>query len=383
MNLSARFFTSISDIPRDHWQQLFKNHSLFIQYQYLLSLEQSQCVSADTGWIANHLIIYDQETPIAGLPLYVKMHSYGEYMFDWNWAAAYQQRQMEYYPKLLSAIPFTPVSGTRLAFAENTKLSRNLIIETLIEVLKQRLDAFDASNFQCLFIDKDSSDELEQYQVVQRNDVLFQWFNQDYKTFDDFLGKLTARKRKSIKKERKVLSQQQLKYQWIENAEITPTHWQLFYQCYRQTYLKRSGHQGYLNLQFFQSLSENLAENCRLLMVSKDGQTIASALFFEHAGTLYGRYWGALAQIPGLHFEVCYYQGIEYCIEHGLQKFDAGVQGEHKLNRGFVPVLSYGNYLLAESPFKAAIEDVIKRENNHYRHLLDSGALDTAYRKED
>ncbi|WP_394176031.1 GNAT family N-acetyltransferase [Thalassotalea litorea] len=381
--LTARFYASINDISRAHWQSLFQGMSLFCQYDYLLSLENSHCVGGDTGWIVNHLIMFDNDTPVAGMPIYLKMHSYGEYMFDWNWAAAYQQQQISYYPKLLSAIPFTPVTGQRLAIVPNLKVSAADIIKGIKATLNQQLQRFDASNFQCLFNDKAQSDELDSHGLVQRQDIQFHWFNQHYGSFDDFLGKLTARKRKSIKKERLALQTLGLNYRWLSASEITSEQWQFFYQCYRQTYLKRSGHPGYLNLEFFLSVAKTLNQYCRLLIVYDSDKAIASALFFVQENTLYGRYWGAMREVPGLHFEACYYQGIEYCIANKLSKFDAGVQGEHKLNRGFVPVISYGNYLLADSPFKNAILDVIRRENQHFQALLASKSLDSAYRQED
>ncbi|TLU61620.1 GNAT family N-acetyltransferase [Thalassotalea litorea] len=381
--LTAKFFSSFIDIPREHWQSLFKDLSLFCQYDYLLCLERSLCVGAESGWIPNHLVLYQQDTPVAAMPLYLKMHSYGEYMFDWNWAAAYQQQQVRYYPKLLSAIPFTPVTGQRLAVLDSANLAAADIVSALKSALTLQLKKFDASNFQCLFNEKQQSDDFAKQGLAQRQDIQFHWFNHEYLSFADFVAKLTARKRKSIHKERRALQAYGLEFRWLDGEQINNSDWQLFYRCYRQTYRKRSGHDGYLNLDFFLSLSKFLAENCRLLVVYDGERAIASALFFVHQNTLYGRYWGALEDIPGLHFEACYYQGIEYCIANQLARFDAGVQGEHKLNRGFEPVISYGNYLLADSPFKQAILDVIRRENVHYQTLLASNTLDSAYRKDD
>ncbi|TKB44539.1 GNAT family N-acetyltransferase [Thalassotalea mangrovi] len=379
--LTASFHRSIEEVPRQQWQRLFAGQSLFCQYDYLLCLERGGCIDGDSGWLSHHLVVRFDQQIIAAMPLYVKMHSYGEYMFDWSWAAAYQQRQLDYYPKLVSAIPFTPVTGARLALCADCNIAEDELLASIAKVLRQRLETLKASNLQCLFIDQETCEQLARHGFEARIDIQFQWFNQGYGDFDDFLARLTARKRKNIRKERNQLARENLEYSWIEGAMIEDNDWQFFYQCYRQTYLKRSGHQGYLTLDFFRFLSQQLPGECRLLMVRRSGKPVASALFFVHQQALFGRYWGAVEDIVGLHFEACYYQGIEYCIANRLQRFDAGVQGEHKLNRGFIATTTYGSYLLAESAFKPAIIDVIARENEHLQKLMQSGVLNSAYRQ--
>ncbi|WNC69795.1 GNAT family N-acetyltransferase [Thalassotalea nanhaiensis] len=370
---TATFATQISQVNKQHWQAIFHDNYPFYQYPFLHALEQSGAVSSSSGWQPQHLLIHKGNTLIAAMPCYLKKHSYGEYMFDWSWANAYQAHGIAYYPKLLSAIPFTPATGKRIGIhPEFEKFSQSLFA-LIVKVLTQTLEQVEASNFQCLFLDKATSDSLAKLGLIQRTDVQYHWLNKGYSSFSDFLSWMTARKRKMIKKERQNLVQHKLSFVWCNGKDITKQDWSSFYSCYQQTYLKRSGHQGYLNLTFFSSLSEQCADSTLLLKVINDKQeVVASSLFFKSETHLYGRYWGCMKEHEFLHFEACYYQGIEYCIKHNLQCFDAGAQGEHKLARGFEPVKLYGNYLIPQPNFKQAIADFIEKEQRYHNDYMQS-----------
>ncbi|WNC71047.1 GNAT family N-acetyltransferase [Thalassotalea psychrophila] len=372
---TATFATQISHVNKQHWQAIFHDSYPFYQYPFLHALEQSGAVSSASGWQPQHLLIHRENTLIAAMPCYLKQHSYGEYMFDWSWADAYQAHGISYYPKLLSAIPFTPATGKRIGIHPDFEQFSQKILALIVGVLEQTLDQIEASNFQCLFLDKTTSDSLAKLGLIQRTDVQYHWLNKGYLSFSDFLSRMTARKRKMIKKERQNLVQHKLNFVWCNGEHITKQDWSSFYSCYQQTYLKRSGHQGYLNLEFFTLLSEQCADSTLLLKVINDKQeVVASSLFFKSDTHLYGRYWGCIQEHEFLHFEACYYQGIEYCIKHNLQCFDAGAQGEHKLARGFEPVKLYGNYLIPLPNFKHAIADFIEKEQRYHNEYMQSAS---------
>jgi uncharacterized protein len=399
MKFTVDFVTQISQIDEKHWQDTFASANPFIQYHYLLSLETSQCVSSVTGWQPMHVKVSldgdpAEQQPVALMPLYLKSHSYGEYMFDWSWAEAYKNHGIDYYPKLISAVPFSPVSGTRLAVAKLYTNYRSEILHSITSALTALADKLSVSNIQCLFhqysdremfdtcnalileeeLETVSSSANNPVQWHTREDVQFHWFNKGYTSFDDFLTHLNSRKRKAIRKERLKVSNQGIHFEKVSGSELKPKHWQQFIKFYQMTYLKRSGHLGYLNLDCFQRWSAGLGKQLTLVLANKkqeniDGttnnETIAAALFFHDQDNLYGRYWGCLEEYDFLHFEACYYQGIELAIEKGLSCFNAGAQGEHKVARGFEPVVTHGSYLFTSTVFQEAIVDFLARERRY------------------
>ncbi|NMP17777.1 GNAT family N-acetyltransferase [Thalassotalea sp. Y01] len=374
------FVDSLSKVDKQQWQALFADNP-FCHCEFLLSLEQ-HCLGQGSGWYPQHILVFDGSDIVAAMPGYIKTHSYGEYMFDWNWADAYQQTGQDYYPKYVSAIPFTPVSSRRIAIAASHQQHSEQIISAVIKGCQYLQDKLQLSNSQWLYIDKPTSDILATT-CPQRIDLHYLWHNRNYQDFDDFLAQLTSRKRKNIKKERAKIAQQHFTFQWLYGAQINDDLWQQFYRFYVNTYRYHSGHDGYLNLPFFQSLSTVLRQHVRLLMVAdQTGEFVAGALFVVSDDTLYGRYWGGEAGDDFLHFEVCYYQGIEYAIKHQLAFFDAGVQGEHKLIRGFEPKLSYGNYLFTQQPFAAAITEHLSQQNRHIQMALERAKQYLPYRKD-
>ena len=374
--MEFQLFPSISHIKASVWDGLFNGNCPFSKHAYLLALEQSGCVTADTGWQPQHLIMSQDGREIAALPLYRKTHSYGEFVFDWGWAEAYQRYGLEYYPKLVTAIPFTPVSGPRIGMAKGAN-ARQVIREFQNEIQRMILTT-GASGWHLLFADEDLQAELQSLagtNLMHREAVQFHWFNKGYQSFDDFLSSFRSARRKNLKKERRKIREQGITMYRRVGSEISEEEWQTFYRCYQDTYLKRSGHAGYLNEGFFRRLRDTL-ESQLMLAVARDADTVvAASLFLFDEKTLYGRYWGALEDISFLHFEACFYQGIEFCIERGIGRFDPGTQGEHKLIRGFEPIKSASYHWIADTRFRTAIEDFVAREKtgtDHYQQEAES-----------
>jgi predicted N-acyltransferase len=357
--MNFRFVDSINSIEAKAWDALNSTGEPFLSHRFLSLLESSGSVCLQSGWQVQHVVIEEQGSLVAAMPLYLKYHSYGEYVFDWSWADAYHRHGLDYYPKLLAAIPFTPTSGARLLMAENT--SQEKILATLKQALLEKVKKENLSGWHILFPSVEEVDRLKPLDGMQRVACHFQWFNRGFKNFDDFLAGFSSRKRKNVKKERRQVMQQGISLQALTGDAIKDEHWQCLQHCYRSTYAKRSGHGGYLTEDFFKGLAA-MAEQVLLVVAYKQESPIACALNFYSGTTLYGRYWGALEEIAGLHFEACYYQGIEFCIANGLQRFDPGVQGEHKISRGFEPVLCYSLHHLADSRFREAVGHFLQEE---------------------
>lgn len=358
--------SSIADIPAALWDDLFSSENPFVQHAYLLALEDSGCVSVETGWQPHHLLLMDDEKVLAALPLYVKSHSYGEFVFDWSWADAYQRNGLNYYPKLVSAIPYTPVTGPRLGLAADTPVQD--VCQAFLEELQRLCLTEQYSGWHLLFPDRALQqgfrDLLDKDALLKRQAVQFHWYNREYQNFNDFLLSLRSSRRKNVKRERRRVAEQGISLQRKSGHEISDDEWQGFYQCYMDTYRKRSGHDGYLNQAFFDLLRKNLSDQLMLVVARDDSAIVAASLFLFDSNTLYGRYWGALQDVSCLHFEACFYQGIEFCIERGLQIFDPGTQGEHKLMRGFEPVKSASYHWLADGRFRVAIADFLEHEES-------------------
>jgi predicted N-acyltransferase len=289
----------------------------------------------------------------AAMPAFAKFHSYGEYVFDWAWAEAYERHGLEYYPKLLCAVPFTPVRGTRLL--ARTTADRRL----LLEHTRRAAAAF--SSLHILFPQEDEAAFLATEGMLMRRSVQFHWRNDGYADFESFLARMSHARRKNIRQERRKVRDAGVSFRWLEGAAITRSDWELFHRCYRRTYAAH-GSSPYLNLDFFLRVGTALPQCTALLVASRDGEAFATALFFRDASTLYGRYWGTLRPLPLLHFECCYYQAIEYAIARKLAVFEGGAQGEHKLFRGLMPVETRSAHWLRDARFARAVEDFLDRE---------------------
>ncbi len=360
--MTIDFVTTMSDVSAEQWNALWQTSYPFIQYEFLFALEHSGCVSSQSGWQPQHIIIRKNSKLTAAMPLYVKSHSYGEYVFDWQWADAYHHQGLAYYPKLINAIPFTPATGPRYIAQDNEAVC------SLKEGLNTLIQAQKLSGVHSLFGERDSAiKDIMGDNPLQRMGCQFHWFNQNYSNFDDFLSFFSSRKRKNIKKERAKANNHGIEITRALGAELSPTDWQAFYHLYARTYIKRSGHTGYLNEQFFQEIGQRLADKIMMVRAYDSDTCIAAALYFFDDKTLYGRYWGAHEEYDSLHFECCYYQGIEFAIEQNLQRFDPGAQGEHKIQRGFTPVLTQSYHSLTQPGFHSAIASFLKVEQGHIR----------------
>jgi predicted N-acyltransferase len=386
-SLIIDFLDSINQVDANSWNQVVDTDYPFIQYEFLSALEQSGATTAESGWQPFHLVVKNDHQIVAIMPLYIKQHSYGEYVFDHAWADAYYRNGLDYYPKLVSAIPFTPSVGQRVYFHKSIQQERgqdsilddSIRKESLLKLITQAIQRVchdnQISSWHLLFGDDNEMSALERLDCFTRVGVQYHWFNRDsetkpYQNFDGFLANCKAKSRKSIKRERRLIREQAIGIKWYEGSQITPELWQQFYRFYEMTYLKRSGHSGYLNQAFFELLAESFNQQTLIISAEVDQTIIAAALYFKDNKTLYGRYWGCLQELNCLHFELCYYQGIEYCIKHGITRFDAGAQGEHKIPRGFKPIKTYSSHWVAEPNFVLPLRRFVKDEAQYIEQLL-------------
>lgn len=356
---------NIESIGAEQWNALCGTDYPFLRYEFLHSLERSGSVGKGTGWHPLHLIVQDGEQPVAVMPMYLKQHSYGEYVFDWAWADAYNRYGLDYYPKLITAIPFTPAYGPRFGSA----LAEEDLAKILSETLPEIAEKVGASSWHGLFTPATLRDALAGNHIMPRLGSQYHWFNKQYESFDDFLERFSSRKRKNLRKERRKVQDQGVELRVFEGKEITPSHFQHFYDFYQLTYLKR-GRKGYLTPEFFTLLHETMPEQLVMVMAFVDDKPVAGALSLKSSTTLYGRYWGCLEEYDSLHFETCYYQGIEYCIREGLQRFDPGAQGEHKIQRGFEPIETWSVHWIQEEGFREPIARFLEEEEAMMRKQI-------------
>jgi len=379
-NITLEACHSLSDIPRGTWERLAGTDNPFLRYEFFEALESSHCTSENTGWKPRHLV-FRMEGEIAGIaPAYLKSHSMGEYVFDWAWADAYRRYDMEYYPKLLMAVPFTPSQGPRLLL--DPKLRDVLDAKNLHDLLDALIARLGAHSWHLLFPNAEDQQLLQHDEQLHRLGCQFHWHNPGYGYFEDFLSRLTSRKRKSIRKERRQVAEQEITFTRFHGRDLPDHVLAAFYVFYQATYLKRGQHP-YLSRQFFEQIRQTMPEHLHVIMAVKDGEMIAGALFLSGKNTLYGRYWGCLEEYNHLHFETCYYQGIELAIELDLQTFDAGAQGEHKLVRGFEPVLTHSWHGIAHPGFHDAIEAFTREEAEQVMGYYEDAKTVLPYRQND
>jgi predicted N-acyltransferase len=360
--MHCQFISSINDIDAIIWNQLSGIDYPFLRHEFFAALENSGSTTKETGWEPHHLLINEGDEVIAVMPLFLKYHSYGEYVFDWAWADAFHRHGYEYYPKLLNAIPFTPATGPRWAISKNVDLQ--IVTEFLFNAIEQEVTQLKLSSTHVLFVDKKDSAFFDEKKYLKRTGCQYHWLNKDYQNFDQFLETFTSRKRKNLKKERQKVVDQDITLTLKTGSEITANDWHHFYLFYHLTYFKRSGRQGYLTEAFFPLLTEHLTEHLVMVQATKDGEIIAASLCFKDSKVLYGRYWGCSDEYDHLHFEACYYQGIEYAIANNIQRFDPGAQGEHKIQRGFTPIPTYSYHRIENPSFEDAIRRFIDVETD-------------------
>ncbi len=367
MNYRTRIITSLSAVGQPAWDELVglqADANPFLSFAFLHALHESGCASAEAGWQPQYLTLWRGDALQAALPLYAKMHSYGEYVFDWAWADAYQRHGLEYYPKLLSAIPFTPVTGARLLARDEQGRS------ALIAALAALQERSGVSSSHILYPPQAQAQALREAGFLLRSGVQFHWLNAGYRDFADFLATLERKKRKNIVAERRKVREAGVSFRHVGGAEATAADWAFFNRCYRRTYASHYS-TPYLNLDFFRRIGAAMPHNILLIVAERGGRPIASSLLIHTENTLYGRYWGTLEELPCLHFETAYYQPLDFCIARGIQCFEGGAQGEHKMARGFLPQQTWSAHWLAHPAFADAIERFLQQESGGIAAYID------------
>lgn len=368
---------TLREIAPADWDALFPAGYPFTRHAFLAALERNACVGGRTGWEPCHLVLDDAAgKPRAALPLYRKQHSYGEFVFDFGWAQAAHQAQLRYYPKLLCAIPFTPATGPRLG--ARSPQDRVDLLEAVQDLWRRSK----ASSIHALFLTPEETAACTGAGWLERNDLQFHWQRRDAGSFEDFLGQLSHDKRKKIQRERRRVKEAGLTFECRRGEELTEAQWAHVYRLYGNTYDER-GQAPYLTLPFFLDYGRAPGTPLRLILARDGGpEPVAVAILLADGGTLYGRHWGCAQRYSGLHFETCYYQGIELCFAQGLTRFDAGTQGMHKLARGFEPVVTRSVHQLADERLAAAVADFLDRERAEVARIRESLKAHSAYRSE-
>jgi len=357
LNLNQEQIQSVTQIDPKEWDQLNTSNNPFLEHRFFNALESTGCATENSGWKASHLTWRDDNHHLQALmPLYLKNHSYGEYMFDWNWANGIQRAGIDYYPKAVAAVPFSPIPGHRLLLS--SELSNELqqddsIRCKLLKSIFKSLESKQLSNLQALYLCEEEVEDWLDAGALIRNGYQFSWYNgfngteknhSLFKNFDQFLSVLNSKARKLIKRERRLIKESKVDCLRYQGDAISDEDWAFYISCYQHTYLKRSGHEGYLSPEFFQQIRTTMSKNLLLVIAKRNNMNIAASLFIIGDDILYGRYWGAMQEVGGLHFECCYYQAIEYCIEHQIKCFQPGTQGDYKRRRGFIAEKVFGAY---------------------------------------
>ena len=364
MPAEIRTVTDIHKIGEADWDKCAGTANPFVSFAFLSAMEDSGSANADTGWHPFHLVVTDDDDTVAGIvPLYVKSHSYGEYVFDWSWAEAYERAGGRYYPKLQAAVPFSPVPGPRLLIRSDhpaPERVRTLLIGALC-ALPERLGI---ASLHVTFCSGDESRAMQDAGFLPRTGIQYHWYNRGYDSFDDFLGALNSRKRKNLRKERKQVRDAGYSFEVLSGDDLKAAHWDRFYAFYHDTSDRKWG-QAYLTREFFDLLHERVRDRTVLVAAFRDGDMVAGALNLIGTETLYGRNWGTVDRTPLLHFETCYYQAIDIAIERGLKTVEAGAQGEHKIQRGYEPVLTHSAHLIADAGLRTAVARFLDQERHH------------------
>ena len=358
--MQARFHAQLCDIPAAQWDALRTDDNPFLAHAFLAGLEEHGCVDPQCGWQAHHLGMYEGARLIAAAPLYLKAHSHGEFVFDWTWADAHARHGLDYYPKLLCGVPWSPVSGARLLVGagEDAAHLRALLIEAILAETRR----LGLSSAHLNFATEDDAAAFAGTEWLARGDLQFHWHNTGgWRDFDEFLAALSHKKRKNIRSERERLASAGVHCEIRHGDELAPQEWAALHAFYLATF-EDKGNYAALTLDFFRHLGHALSRQVVMVLCRREGELIAGALMLRSATTLFGRYWGAREHVEGLHFEACYYQGIAYCLRHGLQTFEPGAGGGHKLARGFLPTRTRSFHWIADARFRTAIADSLKRE---------------------
>ena len=374
--VEIKVLDSLAEVPASTWDALCGDDP-FLQHGFLSGLEATDCLGPQ-GWYPQHLVAYEGDRVVGTLPLYVRDNSYGEFVFDWAWADAYERAGGRYYPKLVTAIPFSPVSGRRILI-DSAAYGAEEVAAALIKTGIQACNGNDISSWHCLFPTTEEVSAFESEGLLTRLGCQYHWFNHEYTNFDDFLSTLTSKKRKQIKRERRRITEQDVAIEVLTGAEISDEHWSVFYRFYCSTFQRKWG-EPRLTETFYQTLNERLPGAPVLMLARVDGDYVAGAFSLQGGDTLYGRHWGCSRTYDNLHFELCYYQTIDYCIANGLSRLDAGAQGEHKLARGFVPVSTWSCHWIRDKRFREVVDDFVTRERYAIEQQIKVLETHTAFR---
>ena len=380
MALEPRIVDSLAAVDTEDWARLEHRDNPFLSHAFLAGLESTGSISPQAGWSPHHLALYEDGRLVAFAPTYAKSNSHGEFVFDWAWADAYLRNGLEYYPKLLTGVPYSPVTGPRLLTARD-HVDPESLRRALVDLALSECRTHGYSTWHCNFVQADDLATLSARGMLQRHDWQFHWRNRGYGGFDDFLADLRSRKRKNIRRERAQLRQAGITVDWRSGGELTPEDLQFVYACYIDTF-QQYGNYPALRPAFFALLAQELDERFQVAFAERDGQRIAMAVFLAGGGRLYGRYWGCTEELPGLHFEVAYYQGIEFCIRHGIEVFESGAQGEHKIGRGFLPAPTRSCHFIAHEGFRVAIASHLDREHDWMADYHDRACAMSPFRRD-
>jgi len=379
-NYTFSFISSLKDIQSAEWNALLGDNNPFLSFEFLSALETNGCLGEKFGWFPHHLIVRLNDELVAATPLYIKTNSYGEFVFDWSWASAYEQAGLNYYPKLISAIPYTPASGKRILISPNlNNEQQEFLAAQMIEACVQESEKLGMSGIHWLFYDENERKHYQKQDQMFRLGYQFHWSNQNYATFDEFLETFISRKRKKVKQERKYVRSQEIEIKRVLGCDLNEEEWQIIHAFYENTFYRKSG-MPTLTLGFFKEVASTIGKQIMLVLAYTEKQLVACAINFSSSHTLYGRFWGCSQTIHSLHFEACYYQGIEYAIENQLKIFEPGAQGEHKISRGFTPTKTWSAHTIHDQRFIPAIRDFCKREKQFMQQDFDELSAQSPYK---
>ena len=377
MELQA--ISAISEVDPTRWNALLGTDHPFLRHEFLAALERHGVVSADNGWVAHHLLLVEGDTLLAAAPAYLKGNSWGEFVFDYGWAQAYARNGLDYYPKLVIAAPYSPVNGPRMLLHPDYPAAG--LRRALADGAREMTESMALSSVHWLFVSPEDLEALEDAGYARREGCQYHWRNANYTDFDHFLAGLSSKKRKNIRRERKRVAEQDISLRTLHGHEVDAELWRVLHRFYEQTF-HLHGNIPVISATCFAELGEKLREQMVIFLAEQHDEPVAAAICLCGDDTLFGRYWGAVADFDGLHFEACYYQGIDYCIRHGISRFEPGAQGEHKVARGFLPTLTYSAHHLTDSRFHAAVEDFLARERPAVEEYARTLTAEGPYREE-
>lgn len=376
--MDIRILQRLADIPPSAWNGLRGTDNPFLRHEFLHALEAHGCAQSRSGWQPFHLLLQQGERLLAAAPAYLKAHSWGEFVFDFSWADAHARRGLAYYPKLVVGVPYSPVTGPRVLVAPGESVKE--ATSTLAQAVRRLVTEQGLSSAHWLFPDGGLADQLQAEGYQRRTGCQFHWENQGYGEFQDFLAALNSKKRKNVRQERRRVEEAGIRFLWLHGPEISGADWLLFERFYRDTFLAH-GNVPVLNAGFFRAIGQGLGDRVLLVLAQHRQETVAGALFLRSADTLYGRYWGSSVDLDGLHFETCYYQGIEYCIQQRLRYFEPGAQGEHKVARGFLPQATHSVHWIEDPTLRRVIADFLQRERVHISAYMQDMVERSPYRQ--